>query len=74
MRKRQIANQVQEQIHRDYVDSLIDRVGADTSGRWISREAAYELVRLAIQDWSRLDPSQEAELEEQFENMFRLGN
>jgi len=75
-RKRRIASLVEQHIHRDYVDTLIERVGTDTSGRWISREAAYDLVRLAIEDYVGLDPSKQDmdELQEQFDNMFRLGN
>lgn len=74
MRKKQIAKRVNQQIHEDYVDTLIERVGTDTSGRWISREAAYELVRLAINDYLALDPSELADAEQAFENMFRVGD
>lgn len=74
-RKRQIAR-AQQQVHRDYVDSLIERVGTDTSGRWISREAAYDLAQLVIDDYLSLepDPAEMERLQEQFDNMFRLGN
>lgn len=74
MRKKRIAGLMEQQIHQDYVDTLIDRVGTDTSGRWISREAAYEIVRLALEDWLHLDPAELARVEQELENSFRIGD
>ena len=74
MKKKDIANKVQQQIHQDYVDTLIERVGTDTSGRWISREAAYEIVRLALDDWLYLDPAELERVEKELENSLRIGD
>lgn len=48
MRKQQIARLVQAQMADDLVETLVESVPGDTSGRWISRESAAELVRVTV--------------------------